>query len=326
MIPQLFQFTFISLCVACVAGWVAFVKHWRETGQWLPENRYQPSPIGLVDVAGVYFIWFMGQLVAAVAYSLILSPEQVVNENAEATNQSAHLDPVLIAVVILVQIAVTGLAIGFVKQRYRTWQAMGLDLEDLRPKIKYAVAAFILVIPPILLLQSKLAELVPYQHPTMDMIRKQGDGVPLMWIMAWLSAVIVAPICEEFFFRGILQAWLQRAIPPSASMDRLIGGGWDEGSAADMGAVGVGDEPNLSGTDLTSIARSQNPIVAIVLASLAFALVHLGQGPAPIPLFFLSLVLGYLFYRTGSLIPGILLHMGLNAFSLFWVTLDSIKL
>src|SRR5690606_35129689 len=46
----------------------------------------------------------------------------------------------------------------------------------------------------------------------------------------------------------------------------------------------------------------------IVITSLVFAVMHWGQGLAPIPLFFLSLGLGYLYRQTGSLVPSIVVH------------------
>jgi membrane protease YdiL (CAAX protease family) len=45
------------------------------------------------------------------------------------------------------------------------------------------------------------------RHPTME--RLSGGGLPV-WVVAamWLSAVLVAPVAEELFFRGIVQTLL----------------------------------------------------------------------------------------------------------------------
>ena len=58
----------------------------------------------------------------------------------------------------------------------------------------------------------------------------------------------------------------------------------------------------------------------IFVSSLCFALVHWGQGLAPIPLFILALGLGYLFRQTGSLIACITVHFLLNFYSMFVFT------
>jgi len=41
---------------------------------------------------------------------------------------------------------------------------------------------------------------------------------------------------------------------------------------------------------------------------MVFAVLHSQVWPTPIPLFFLGIGLGYLAYRTQSLLPGIIVH------------------
>lgn len=57
----------------------------------------------------------------------------------------------------------------------------------------------------------------------------------------------------------------------------------------------------------------------VVLSSLAFALAHVGQGLAWVPLFFFGLVAGYLARQTGSIVPGIVFHGLFNAVSVLLV-------
>ena len=59
-----------------------------------------------------------------------------------------------------------------------------------------------------------------------------------------------------------------------------------------------------------------------MISSAVFALIHVGQGAAPIPLFLFAIGLGFVFRYTGSLIPCIALHFMLNAFTMFWLTLQ----
>ena len=54
--------------------------------------------------------------------------------------------------------------------------------------------------------------------------------------------------------------------------------------------------------------------VAVILSALAFALMHGNLGQA-IPAFGAGLVLGYLYYSTGRLLPCILLHSAVNLYS-----------
>ena len=52
-----------------------------------------------------------------------------------------------------------------------------------------------------------------------------------------------------------------------------------------------------------------------MLTSLLFASVHAPQWPAPIALFVLALVIGTVYYRTGSLIAAIFMHATFNGLS-----------
>ncbi len=62
------------------------------------------------------------------------------------------------------------------------------------------------------------------------------------------------------------------------------------------------------------LQKGMRPIVAILLSALIFGLIHM--NPAQIPFaFFLGIVFGWLYYRTGSLIPAILGHILNNSIS-----------
>jgi membrane protease YdiL (CAAX protease family) len=54
----------------------------------------------------------------------------------------------------------------------------------------------------------------------------------------------------------------------------------------------------------------------IIISSVLFGLAHLGYGPEPVPLFFLALILGYLYYRTHRIVPCIVAHAVFNAFTM----------
>jgi membrane protease YdiL (CAAX protease family) len=87
------------------------------------------------------------------------------------------------------------------------------------------------------------------------------------------TACVIAPVGEEFFFRRILQGWLEKVLSSSSGLP------------------------------------------AVGLAAAAFAWAHYGQGLAYVPLFPLGVVLGLLAWRTGSIIPSILLHALFNTVS-----------
>ena len=79
-----------------------------------------------------------------------------------------------------------------------------------------------------------------------------------------ISMALLAPILEEFLFRGAIQGYLS--------------------------------------------ANGSKPWVAITIASLIFGVIHM--NPAQIPFaFLLGMMFGWLYYRTGSLLPGIVGHI-----------------
>ena len=66
----------------------------------------------------------------------------------------------------------------------------------------------------------------------------------------------------------------------------------------------------------------------VLASSIVFAAAHLGNGPDPIPLFFLAIGLGLLYQRTHRVWPCIVVHCLLNGISLFnlWVIVNSPEL
>ncbi|MGB7345271.1 MAG: CPBP family intramembrane glutamic endopeptidase, partial [Pirellulaceae bacterium] len=151
--------------------------------------------------------------------------------------------------------------------------------------------------------------------------------VPGMWVMLFVSTAIIVPMVEEFMFRVMLQGGLQRLADPRLSSvdneqresvvtkearreihqsDNWVGDAYQPPSTA------ASDEES---SDSSDVWRPQ-AYWPIVVTSLFFALMHLGQGAAPIPLFFLSLGLGFLYRQTGRIAAPLIVHMILNGLTL----------
>jgi len=158
------------------------------------------------------------------------------------------------------------------------------------------------VLPPVMLLQGLLASQFEYNHPVLDILR-QPQAFNVVIVMA-VSSTLVAPFVEEFFFRGLVQGWLEKL-----SRRGLF-------ASPPKGLPSFQTEPSEDDLDQENADRKDLPKWwPTVLTSLAFAGMHLGQGPAPVSLFFLSLGIGYLYRQTGSIWPGIVIHMTLNGLS-----------
>lgn len=110
-----------------------------------------------------------------------------------------------------------------------------------------------------------LVELLHLPNPSQDLFIALSRTVS-----GFLSIAVMAPLIEEFLFRGAIEGHLLR--------------------------------------------QGQSPRKAILLSALIFGLIHL--NPVQIPFAFcLGLVFGWLYYRTGSVVPGILGHFLNNSFA-----------
>jgi membrane protease YdiL (CAAX protease family) len=148
---------------------------------------------------------------------------------------------------------------------------------------------------------------VPYEHQVFDVI-KQNPSLTIFLTMS-ISAIIVAPLFEETLFRMLLQGGGQRVARRTETQ-------------------GQADLPNASTPPsvlITADEVSQWSWWPLLIASLTFSTMHLGQGAAPIPLFFFSVGVGYLYRQTGRLWPCIIVHFLLNAFSMIGFGLEVIS-
>jgi membrane protease YdiL (CAAX protease family) len=88
--------------------------------------------------------------------------------------------------------------------------------------------------------------------------------------------------------------------------------------------AGICEETGYRGYLQTPLEKKYGPIAAIIISSIIFTIIHLSKNWAHpiIPhIFFASLLLGILAYKSGSLIPGIIGHSILDIFDYsFWWT------
>jgi membrane protease YdiL (CAAX protease family) len=149
--------------------------------------------------------------------------------------------------------------------------------------LRRGMVAAVWILAPVLILNVIVVNFIEYEHKVTDLLAIQNDFATFAFLL--FSAAFVTPVVEEFQFRLLLQGGLQKLADP------------------------------YTGGDPTA---SWRPTAwwPVLVSSLFFALMHFGQGGAPIALFFLSIGLGFLYQRTGRLYPAILVHMILNGATL----------
>ena len=115
-------------------------------------------------------------------------------------------------------------------------------------------------------------------HPTIEALHGDDRSWPTT-VALWVGAVLLAPIAEEFFFRGLLQTLLVRVL--------------------------------------------RRRWAAIAVTSIAFGAIHFPQPQAVLALIVLSVLIGFAYERTGSLLPPILIHALFNLKTLVWDALGA---
>jgi len=158
-----------------------------------------------------------------------------------------------------------------------------------------------------------LRRLPEEQHP-LTKLALEGHLMPAEWVLFLFDVVVAAPVWEELLFRGVLQPWFgQRSWGGEAAAAGAVA------AALCFGASEVGPWPAV----FVVLAAAAYPLVArlgrrwlppreaaraIYGTALLFAAFHSFAWPTPIPLFVLGLGLGWLAYRTQSLIGPMVLH------------------
>jgi membrane protease YdiL (CAAX protease family) len=178
-------------------------------------------PWSASDVATMILIHLACQVVAA---SLLLpQPNNPSYQWSEATNEMVAVTTATPAVTVVWQQLAAGIlastltlavAVPLLVFRSGGWGA--LLFASKRPGADVAAGLLMLlaITPPLLVLAGLLNRLVPYHHPILGYLASQQG--PAALLLTLTSAVVVAPIVEEFFFRGVLQGWLERVAPAAA--------------------------------------------------------------------------------------------------------------
>lgn len=278
--------------------------------------------------------WSVAELAAIVAVYFLLSVAAYFlarpSASADASPEQLITFESLLAV-SFASLLTTGFGIVLVRlSAGATIDDLGLNTVNLLSDLALGAMAFAAILGPLYLMQALLGLLTDERHPIIELLQKQRD--PRFFAVAAVSAVLVAPLAEEFFFRVLLQGWLERIWPrrsvignpaaaaplPAAPMPTVP-------STADDNPYAAPLTPLHDPAAATSVDDQRTAWGPIIISSLVFALMHVGHGADPVPLFFLALVLGYLYGRTHRIWPSLALHTLVNGCSLLmlWTAVNS---
>ena len=191
-------------------------------------------------------------------------------------------------------------------------------LAALRTDVAIGSVAFFAVAPLVFGIQWLLSQFFKSEHPLLELLKE--NPAPRFFALSAFSAVLVAPLIEEFVFRVLLQGWIERFCGPArrspanrvwgmvGSRRRFSGfRPWDRKSS-----VLVRCRPAEYGSN-----KARHAELSADCHQLRAVCPDASSARGrPIPLFLFAVVLGYLFATTRRILPCIVTHAPLNAVSL----------
>jgi membrane protease YdiL (CAAX protease family) len=215
---------------------------------------------------------------------------------------------------------------------------LGLHRQEWPRQMGMGVRAALLMTPPVCAIQFLAVRIWRSQaHPVELMVLE--NLTPGVAILAVLSTMVLAPLIEELLFRGILQRWLGRFVEDRPLPSKTIPeNGWpatqepenesflwdSEYAPPKSTPIDPGNEVLVSGHQSVEQPSSHSSNLPILLTSIFFAAMHFPQWPAPIALLFVSMALGTVYQRTGSLLASITMHATFNGINTMLLLLAAI--
>jgi membrane protease YdiL (CAAX protease family) len=330
------------LFLASLSTWFYLLARRSRRGCILAYEPREPVPWG--GWAALLAIVFTTLVIANTALTRILPNQAVDAPNDHAIENLVSGITFQTAVTICFFLVVVAVSSARPRDLGLSWQPAD-TVRDIAVGIVACLASFV----PVWSVQALIISIrgAPDQvseHPLIKLVMREPS--PVIMLLAFVAAVIVAPLCEEIAYRLLLQGWLEKW------EDERIGWRWavtptqqfaispTPGETVETSAADVADDPivpespsvydpTLTLTPVSDNADEVEPpppttpprrglsglpygSVPILISSTLFSLAHLGHGADPLPLFPLALILGYTYHRTHSVLPCIVTHMLFN--------------
>lgn len=343
----------LAFIALSLLAWIPIILRWQRDGCAIAYTPRHPVPWGSGAI-------FLSLFFVVMAVGNALAPPPLVDAVAPAAEELKTPLQYLLTVSLNAAVFLSIVGCGgfwLMNARGANFRDLGLPTTRRQALTDAAlgVRTAMLMIGPLLGIMLILSSLFKTQSQNPVLLRLAEDNNGAMFLAAFISAVILAPILEEFTFRLLLQGFLERAedeLLEWRSQDPLSDRfqGQKEGGEilATDGPSPMADSPEPENE--SDILDDQNPYASpksvptvirlgelpepdanppemsfaglpygwgpILISAMAFSVAHLGNGPDPIPLFLFGMIIGYVYQRTHRILPCIACHMAFNAFSL----------
>jgi membrane protease YdiL (CAAX protease family) len=320
---------YIGIFLASGVIWLKIIARWRRRQPILEYEPRQEVPWGPIVA------------LPAIAMMLLVVSSGAAPESAPI--EETAIDPPKVIGNLLGSMLVQGVLAGGVIAIAAMYGATRFDLglprtsRGLARDVGIGAAACLAAAGPVFCTQGLLVHLIgqedPSGHPIYRMVTGGGSNLAVL-LLATLSAVVAAPICEEIMYRLMLQGWLEKW--EDKQSPQLVGGSvaaagqvHEHDSQSDQALVSPQEVPV---TEQAQLVSGASPLAQCgprrgvfglphgtfpILASAAlFAAAHAGYGPEPVPIFLLALIFGYVYQRTHRIVPTIVAHALFNLISM----------
>lgn len=198
----------VAVVAAAVASaWAGAIRRWIRRQPLVPHEPQGTVPWVFWDLlVAIGLLLSFGVLALALLRAGFGLDPEMPAEEAPAPALAAQL--VLQSLSMLAALATTAVWISVRSEA--TLADFGLRRARLWYDVRLGVWMFFLLAPPTYALQLILVRWIESKHPIVKLI--EGNPDPRLIAASLFSAVIVAPVAEEFLFRVLLQGWLQKLV------------------------------------------------------------------------------------------------------------------
>lgn len=148
------------------------------------------------------------------------------------------------------------------------------------------------------------------ERPIFRFVSKRPDPTTILWgfVLIVVTSVVIEPLIEIFSSDNV-----------DLLHDIVRTGGWAMLTTLVMAPIL--EEVLFRGIIQEVITREYGRIWGILFASFLFGLAHMPVYQQAVNAFFVGIILGYIYYKTDSLIPVIIIHALNNAIAYIMMTL-----
>lgn len=320
-----FPLLVIAFVIGAFASWTFLIIRVRQGKPLLAPEPWRPRVWGFADILLSATLILFWQVQSAIIGNNALG----INRQELAGNDTISLP--LATILSLGNIAaMLSICAWLVIRHQASLTQLGFGLTRWWKHIALGVIAALASIPLVYALMAAVSAGFDnkYAHPLLEELKREGS-LPA-FLLAVTSAVLIAPLAEEFFFRVLIQGWLQSA--PFGSLKSILLGQREQAQPlfvatqneisvtpsqsspyAPLNAMVASFEPTHDSTETSPLIP---PLWPSFVTGTLFGLAHFSYGLSFIPLIVLGIILGLLYRTTHSIWPSLVVHFMLNGSSM----------